>query len=284
MAARRTGIPFVTTYHGIYNASNPIKRFYNSVMVKSDAVIANSQWTADHIAREHRHFARADHRNPSWRRSGGIRSRRRFAGPRRRMTCPMGHRGREIDPAPGPADALEGTTGFHRGTGATCRRELIGKVKAVIAGDPQGRDGLRRRIRAAISRSRLQDVVQIVPHVTDMPAAYLASDIVVSASTDPEAFGRVAAEASAMGRPVIATDHGGARETVLAGRSGLLISPNNTERAYSCTECDALGQRRGASPDGEAGRAHVRANFSLDRMCTGTIAVYRRLLSRAGNV
>jgi glycosyltransferase involved in cell wall biosynthesis len=126
--------------------------------------------------------------------------------------------------------------------------------------------------------------VPIVTHIIDMPAAYLASDIVISASTDPEAFGRVAAEAGAMGRPVIASDHGGARETVLPNRSGLLIPPGNTE---------ALGHALRAllsAPDeerrrmGEAGRAHVRANFSLERMCADTIAVYRRLLSLADDV
>jgi glycosyltransferase involved in cell wall biosynthesis len=80
---------------------------------------------------------------------------------------------------------------------------------------------------ATIQAMGLRDVVILSEHIADMPAAYLASDIVVSASTDPEAFGRVAPEAAAMGRPVIATDHGGARETVLAGQSGLLTPPGD---------------------------------------------------------
>jgi glycosyltransferase involved in cell wall biosynthesis len=118
-----------------------------------------------------------------------------------------------------------------------------------------------------------------MPHLTDMPAAYLASDIVVSASTDPEAFGRVAAEAGAMGRVVVATDHGGARETVLANRSGLLVPPSN-----AAALAVALRALLGTSAEervrmGEEGRAHVRTNFSLARMCADTIVLYRAVLS-----
>src|SRR5206468_9107661 len=111
------------------------------------------------------------------------------------------------------------------------------------------------------------------PHTADIPAAYLASDVVVSASTDPEAFGRVAAEAGAMGVAVIATDHGGARETVLGGRSGLLVPPANaTALASGIRQLLAMSTEE-RTKMGEAGRAHVRANFSLDRMCADTLAL-----------
>jgi glycosyltransferase involved in cell wall biosynthesis len=125
--------------------------------------------------------------------------------------------------------------------------------------------------------------VHIVPHIADMAAAYLASDVVVSASTDPEAFGRVAAEAGAMGRPVIATDHGGARETVLARRSGLVVPPGDPAALAA-----ALGTLVTTSEEqryrmGTEGRAHVRARFSLERMCGDTLALYRSLLSRQRN-
>ena len=154
----------------------------------------------------------------------------------------------------------------------------------MIAGDPQGRDEYASELRRIVIQNNLQSIVQIVPHITDMPAAYLASEIVVSASTDPEAFGRVAAEASAMGRPVIATDHGGARETVLPGRSGLLVRPGDAEALAGAvkTLLTASASERGRM--GEAGRAHVRGNFSLERMCGATLDLYRRLLSHGGNV
>ena len=111
-----------------------------------------------------------------------------------------------------------------------------------------------------------------------MPAALMLADVVVSASTDPEAFGRVAAEAHAMGRPVVATDHGGARETVLPGRTGWLVPPGDGEAL-----ADAL--RAALALDGPAREAiaaaavaHISANFSKAVMCAQTLAVYGELL------
>src|SRR5581483_8574050 len=103
---------------------------------------------------------------------------------------------------------------------------------------------------------RLQDAISIPGHVSDMPAAYLAADIVVSASTDPEAFGRVAAEAGAMGRPVIATDHGGARETVLARRSGLLVPPGESAALAEALRTLVTTGEEQRRRMGDTGRAH----------------------------
>jgi glycosyltransferase involved in cell wall biosynthesis len=280
LAARMARVPFVTTYHGIYNASNRMKRFYNSVMVRSDAIIANSEWTAAHIAREHR-VARD-----------------------RIIVIPRGVDLAEFDPAgvtPGRTESLRARWGLRDGEivillpgrltrwkgqlvfiealAQLARNGTLSNVRAVLAGDAQGRDDYAAELRDAIARARLADSVAIVGHVADMPAAYLASDIVISASTDPEAFGRVAAEAGAMARPVIATDHGGARETVLADISGLLVSPGD-----SAALAGALSTMIGMSAEvraemGGRGREHVREHFSLDRMCAETIAVYRRLMA-----
>ena len=281
MAARRTAIPFVATYHGIYNAGHPLKRFYNSVMVRGDAVIANSNWTADHIVREH-----------------GV--------PPARIT--VIHRGVDLeafDPAgiaPARIDALRSQWGAAQGEtiillpgrltrwkgqlvliealAQLARAGALANVKAVLAGDAQGRNAYMAELKSAIARYGLGGIVRIAPHIVDMPAAYLASDIVVSASTDPEAFGRVAAEAGAMARPVIATDHGGARETVLAGRSGLLVPPGDAAALAAALQTVLAMDTDGRRRLGEAGRAHVRENFSLDRMCADTLALYRALLRR----
>jgi len=279
IAAQRARIPFVTTYHGIYNASNVFKRFYNSVMVKSDAIIANSQWTADHIARQH-----------------GIR-------PERIIVIHRGVDLEEFDPAgvspdrvaslraqwKAPADKIvillpgrltrwKGQLVFIAALAQLRREGGLGDVKAVIAGDAQGRDNYLDELRRAIAADGMQDFMRVVPHVTDMPAAYLAGDIVVSASTDPEAFGRVAAEAGAMGRVVVATDHGGARETVLADRSGLLVQPGDAAALAAALRTLLRKTAEQRERMGEAGRAHVRANFSLTRMCADTVALYRALL------
>jgi glycosyltransferase involved in cell wall biosynthesis len=135
-----------------------------------------------------------------------------------------------------------------------------------------------RELKSMIADSGLRELVTIAGHVADMPAAYLAADIVVSASTDPEAFGRVPPEAAAMGRAVIATDHGGARETVLPGRSGLLVTPGSeSAMADALSRLLALGPAELAQM-GATGRAHIAANYTVERMCAATLDLYRLLL------
>jgi glycosyltransferase involved in cell wall biosynthesis len=104
---------------------------------------------------------------------------------------------------------------------------------------------------------------------------------VVSASTDPEAFGRIPPEAAAMGRPVIATDHGGARETVRSGQTGLLVKPGSATAL-----ADALRDLLARSPAelaamGSRGRAHIQANFTVERMCEDTLNIYAKLIERS---
>lgn len=279
-AARSIGIPFVTTYHGIYNAGNPFKRFYNSVMAKGAVVIANSQWTADHIAREHgtprdriviihrgvdlQHFDPAGvspNRVEAMRNAWGVTS--------DQLTVLL----------PGRLTRWKGQLVLIDALAQLARQDALTNAKAVLAGDAQGRSAYVTELRKAIEMNGLSNFVNIADHITDMPAAYLASDLVVSASTDPEAFGRVAAEAGAMARPVIATDHGGARETVLDNVSGVLTPPGDADalaRALKTVLESGAEQRRDM---GGCGRAHVRANFSLEQMCARTLAIYRDLLS-----
>jgi glycosyltransferase involved in cell wall biosynthesis len=279
-AARMAHVPFVTTYHGIYNASNPLKRFYNSVMARADAVIANSQWTAEHIKSQYR-----------------------FA-PKHLVVIPRGFDLVRFDPAgippertaalrsdwgaseqdtvillPGRLTRWKGQTVFIAALAQLKREGRLRGVRAVLAGDAQGRTDYVDELHKAIARGGLEDIVAIPGHTDDMPAAYLAADIVVSASTDPEAFGRVSAEASAMARPVIATNHGGSRETVLPGVSGLLIPPNDAPALASALAQLLALDATSHLAMGMKGRAHIAAHFTVERMCADTIAVYRMLLT-----
>ena len=156
------------------------------------------------------------------------------------------------------------------------RRDL----RCVLVGDEQGRSGYRRDLDAHVARAGLADIVQIVGDCRDMAAAYMVADVVVSASTDPEAFGRVAAEAQAMGRPVIATDHGAARETVLAdGVTGWLVPPGEPDAlavaleqalALTTSEREAMAERS---------MAHVHEHFDKNAMCAKTMVVYNELMA-----
>jgi glycosyltransferase involved in cell wall biosynthesis len=278
LAARRCRIPFVTTYHGIYRAKGPFKRWYNSVMAKGDVVIANSQWTAEHV--------------------------RNTYAPKRLVTIPRGIDLDHFDPAkidPSRVTALRARWRVHdnerlvllpgrlsRWKGQLVLLDAVGLlqrkdrlphgVRVVIGGDAQKRDLYREELKDAVAHHELHGVASIEDHIEDMPAAYCVADIVVSASTEPEAFGRVPPEAGAMGKPVIATDHGGARETVLNGETGLLVPPGNAA-ALADALADLLARPEEAlAAMGAKGRAHIVANFSLDRMCAETLAVYRELL------
>jgi glycosyltransferase involved in cell wall biosynthesis len=283
LAARWTRIPLIATYHGFYNASNPVKRFYNSVMLRGDAVIANSQWTADHIASEYRFK------------------------PRQLAVVPRGVDLSLFDPAgisperitelrgiwgagendfvvllPGRLTRWKGQSVLIDALARLKQQNRLGEIRAILAGDAQGRDAYETELHRAIESAGLKDRIFIAGHINDMATAYAAADVTVSASTDPEAFGRVTAEASAMGKPVIASDHGGARETVLANVSGLLVKPGDPAAL-----ADAIANIAAMSPDaraemGSAGRAHIARNYSKERMCADTIALYRTLLSREG--
>jgi glycosyltransferase involved in cell wall biosynthesis len=278
-AARMAKVPFVTTYHGIYNAKSGFKRFYNSVMARGDAVIANSEWTAAHIASEYRFkpqrlaviprgvdFTRFD--------PAGIPMERVEALRRQWQAKP----GETIVLLPGRLTRWKGQAILIDALARLKREGRLGAVRAVFAGDAQGRNSYEAELRLLATSNGLGDAVFIAGHVSDMPAAYLASDIVVSASTDPEAFGRVAAEAGAMERPVIATNHGGAREIIVPDISGILVPPaDSAALAEALSTLLASGAEQRAAMGKEA-RAHIAARYTVERMCADTLALYRTLL------
>ena len=149
-----------------------------------------------------------------------------------------------------------------------------------MPGDDQGRTDYRAELEALVAAKGLGDVVRLPGHVADMPAAYAAADVVVSSSIEPEAFGRVAVEGACMGKPVIATDHGGARETVEEGGGGRLVPPGDADAL-----AQALGDLLSLSPEeraamGRRGAERARALFSVHAMQSATLEVYENLIER----
>lgn len=289
-AARRQKIPFVTTYHGSYSGRTAVKVLYNSVMARGDAVIANSHYTADLIRRAHPEQAGdritvihrgtdlstftpsavAPARVESLRRAWGVAPHERVVLLAARLTAWKGQR------------VLIEAAARLRDLGLT-------DFTVVLAGDPQGRTAYERELDALIEARGLTGLVRRVGHCADMPAAFRAASVVAVPSVEPEAFGRAAVEAQALGIPVVVSDLGAVPETVLAPpdvdpaqRTGWRVPPGDAAAlAEAVKEALSLGA---SARDALARRAqgHVEANFSLDRMIAATLGVYADLLNREG--
>ena len=284
-AARALNLPFVTTYHGSYSTRSSIKTLYNSVMARGDVVIANSHYTAKLIEDMH---------------------------PQAHGSIRVIHRGTDLSQfrtsavAPERIDALRKNWGVAPGervvllaarlTGWKGQKVLIeaaallkargvNGVSFILAGDPQGRDSYVKELDKTIESQGLKDIVKRVGHCTDMPAAFLAASVVTVPSTEPEAFGRSAVEAQALGTPVIVSDLGAVPETVLAppdsspqDRTGWRVPPGDAPAlADAIAEALAL-QASSLSALANRSRLHVEAHFSLDQMVSQTIAVYSDVL------
>jgi glycosyltransferase involved in cell wall biosynthesis len=286
-ASRKTGRPFLTTYHGAYSGRSGLKLLYNSVMARGDVVIANSQFTADEIARLYP-FARG----------------RLSVIPRgtdlTRFAPNAVERGRvaRLREAWGVAPHERVVLVAARLTEWKGQKVLIEaarllkargleEVRCILAGDPQGREAYARELDARIEEGGLAGVVSRVGHCVDMPAALVAATVVAVPSTAPEAFGRSAVEAQAMGAMVIVADSGAASETVLAppqtpaalrtgwrvpaGDALALADAIESALALGATARDAIAQRA---------RAHVERQFSLEQMTQKTLAAYLSVLPR----
>jgi glycosyltransferase involved in cell wall biosynthesis len=279
-AAKATGVPLIATYHGVYNARSALKRWYNGVMTRGRAVIANSDYTRAHVLAQH------------------------SVDPAKVIAIARGVDIARFDPAavsPERKQALAQAWGLDsadrrvkillagrltRWKGQTLAIEAAGRLKAqgvddfllILAGDSQGRVGYLAELEDSIRVKGLEANVLIVGHTSDMPAAYALCDLAIAPSLDPEAFGRTAVEPQAMGLPVIAAAHGATRETVAPGETGWLARPGD---AAAWTE--ALGEAIAAGPErraamGQAAMRRARSLYSAQAMCDATLKVYADVL------
>ena len=277
-AAQKTGCHFITTFHGVYGTSGALKRRYNSVMVKGERVIANSQFTADHII--HTYPMNEAHLRVICR-GVDVAIYSAAAVPQSRLVQLAGQwrlpDGKSVIMLPGRLTLWKGHGVLLDALTHLTRDDYV----VVFVGDDQGRTDYRHQLERQVEKNGLGHIVRFAGPCRDMPAAYLSADVVVSASTRPEAFGRVIVEAQAMGRPVVAFDHGGAKETILEGETGLLVEPGDARalaRALNAA-LDLDAERRKAMA--EVAIQNVRENFTLDQMCDSTLAVYREVLAAA---
>lgn len=281
IAARLSGASFVTTYHGLYRASGPFKRWYNGIMARGDRVIANS----DHVAEEIRNvyptaasrvvvvlrgveFSTFDPTTLSDARVSQLKANWRVPEEARVVLLPA------------RLSRWKGQDLFIEAADLLAKDPTLADVVFVVAGEAES-TRLLSELMALAKRSGLESRLIFAGHCNDMPAAYAAADVVVSASRAPEAFGRVIVEAQAMGAIVVAADHGGARQTVQTGDlpSGFRVPPGDAEAlAKGISSALALSQQD-RNAIGARAREHVRAHFSTTRMCADTLAVYRALVA-----
>ena len=275
-AAKATGKIFITTYHGIYNAKSGLKRRYNAIMAKGDLVIANSNFTKAHIIKEHgidedkiRVIPRGvdiERFNPEVINPDAIKHMRQAWGVKQ---------AERIILLPGRLTRWKGQI-----LAIKAMKLLKAKnTKLVLLGDAQGREDYLTELNVLIEAKGLQDRVYIAAHTNDMPTALLASDIVISPSTDPEAFGRVMVEAQAMQRLVAASNHGGSCETIIDGETGILV-PVNQEKPLANAIDDILAlDKKAYQVRAKRARAHILQNFSSKAMKNATLDVYQQALN-----
>ncbi|MCF8467607.1 MAG: glycosyltransferase family 4 protein [Sneathiella sp.] len=276
LAAKRTGKHFVTTFHAAYNRGGFCKNYYNSIMTKGEKVIAISDFIAAHIKESYE------------------------IEPEKIVTIPRGVDCRKFNPAaihaeriikmsrdwhlpdgvpvimlPGRLTRLKGQITFIEALAKLENRNFL----ALMVGSTEGREAYCAELNDLVKARNLEGKVQIKGHCDDMAVALMLSDVVVSATTVPEGFGRIAVEAQAMGRPVIATAHGGSMETIIDGETGWLV-PVGDVAAMSAALAAAIDL---SSEAREAvalqARQHVMKKFAIEKMCRSTIALYEDILA-----
>lgn len=279
-ACDRTGAHFVTTYHGTYSSGSGLKRAYNSVMAKGACVIANSQFIADHVAAEHPFAVSRIRVIPR-----GV-DLVRFdpdAVPVERVDALM--RDWQADPdrkrilLPGRLTGWKGQREAIEAMGLIKRHDYVPMPQLLLAGDDQGRSDYVAELEDLMDREGVTEDVCLVGHCDDMPAALLLSDLVLTPSNRPEAFGRTAAEAGAMGRPVIAADHGGAREVVMHSETGWRVQPGDAKSLAAAIEGALSLDAASLAALGTAAREHVKREFSTARLQASTLRVYHEVLN-----
>ncbi len=276
-AAKWAGIPFMTTFHGAYGTESKLKKKYNSVMIKGARVIAVSNFIAEHILANY------------------------SVNPDIIRVIPRGVDFRQFDESQVKPLRLQEVTKqwqlyeqfapiilcpgrISRIKGQHVLIEALAQLQdlpflCVIAGSDHGHEDYCEELQGLIRKHELEHKVRFAPATQFMAEAYAMSSLVVVPSIQAESFGRVAIEAQAMGKLVIATDHGGARETIVPNETGYLIPPNDPDSIAQAIRYAFGRDDFTIRAMANFAKQHVREHFTSDQMKNSTLAVYRELLS-----
>ena len=283
IATKITRRKFVTTFHGTYNYKNKLKKFYNSVMVRSDLIIAGSNFIFSHIKENYAEYLTDKKKLLSIFR--GINtdyfdSSTTLETDEDKLFKSWDLKvGKKIILLPGRLTAWKGQEMF---------LEALNKVNiqlgndsfiAVILGNDQGRDLYKKKLIRLVEQYRLTKQIRFIDHCKNMPVAYKISDIVVSTSIEPEAFGRVAVEAQSMQKLILASNIGGSNETIIDGKSGLLFEAGNSDDLSKKIIQVMNFDPNELSKMGNFGRENVVKKFNVEKMCFSTYSEYKKLFN-----
>ena len=283
IATKITRRKFVTTFHGTYNFKNSIKKFYNSIMVKSDVLIAGSNFIFSHISENYQKFLNSKKKflvifrgiNTEYFDSDTIKKK---DIDKLKATWKI-EDNKKIILLPGRLTAWKGQEMFIEAINFFKQSNPELDFVAVILGDDQGRTVFRKKLERLVEQFNLTQNIKFVDNCNVMPVAYYISDVIVSSSIEPEAFGRVSVEAQSMKKPIIASNIGGSKETVIDNKTGLLFESGNPKSL--CDKLNEIIKLDTLTLDlmGREGRKNVINRFNIEKMCLNTYSEYKKLLN-----
>ena len=283
IATKLTRRKFVTTFHGTYNFKNPLKKFYNSVMVRSDLIIAGSNFIFSHIDKNYSKYLGIKKKFLVIFRGINVdyfdSSTTLDTEENRLISDWEVDKNKKMILMPGRLTAWKGQETFIEALNLVNKELGYESFNAVILGSDQGRDIYTKKIKRLAEQYRLTSQLKFIEHCKNMPLAYKISSIVVSASVEPEAFGRVAVEAQSMEKTIIASDIGGSNETIIDNVTGFLFQSGNAEAlSKKIVEVLQLDESRLKSI-GIEGRKNIIKKFNVEKMCFSTYSEYKKLLN-----
>ncbi len=280
-AAKKIGIPVLTTWHGHVSNSSFIKKIYNSIMLKGDAVIANSAYTAERISKIYNiDLNKIDIIS----RGVNVESfeRSKFSNTEISNIKKMWSvdDNKIIILFPARLTRWKGHLVTIEAINLLKKEKFFDQVIFLFAGEKAGAENYIKKLNSIITKFKLQENIKLVERIENMPLAYHASDIVLSPSIEPEPFGRIPIEAQAAGKTIIASDHGAVKDTIKNGDNftGFKVKPNDPQALSIAIKQSIIMDKKDLTKMHERAISNVKNNFSLENMCKKTLEVYKRLL------
>ena len=283
LATKITGRKFVTTFHGTYNFKNILKKFYNSVMVRSHLIIAGSNFIFSHVKENYSKNLSASKKLMVIFRGINVDyfdSSTKIESDEKKLLKKWGiEKDKKILLLPGRLTTWKGQEVFIEAVNLVNLQLGYEAFYAVILGSDQGRELYKKKLIRLSEQYRMTSQIRFIDHCKDMALAYKVSDIVVSASIEPEAFGRVSVEAQSMKKPIIASNIGGSNETIVDEKTGFLFD-SGSARSLSQKILKVLTMDETSLKSiGIEGRKNIIQKFNVEKMCFSTYSEYKRLLN-----